>query len=56
MTTKPIKISIVKKKNDDYFRLKYTIGDTMVTTSGFRTKEELAEIIKRDTTFKLEVD
>ena len=50
---RPIKISIVKEKGADYFRLQYTCGNVTVRTPGFTDKKELSKIIANDECFKL---
>jgi len=53
---RPINIRIIKKKGEDYFRLKYMIKGCVITTAGFINNKELAKIIKEDTFFKLDIN
>ncbi len=51
---RPINIKIIKRRGEDWFRLCYSVGKkTHITTQGFTTRDELAQIIKDDTFFKL---
>jgi len=53
---KPTHIKIIKRRDEEYFRLSYRCGDSRIVTQGFNTKRQLAKIISNDCFFNLALD